>query len=500
MELLIATSVRRLAGVLCAALVGVSVLAAPGSAASEKILTRCSVLGEASKTRCLIRSVDGAAITRVEATVDGRRKSVETLRQVPEDPDDPAESIAILFMIDASKSMTVDAFIAIADQIADIVDMSKPRHRFGLATFHDDLYLKVAVGADKSKIQTALGNLERDGDNTAFYEAVKKGLDTLSRERSQRRFLVVMSDGLSEDNAYFPDDIVPLARQANIAIVGLGYPNPNQDPNAIPLQPIKRLAEETGGLFESADADGLLPADFAGTLFSLTDSGVSARIDTSDEAGTGNLMLLVTDADGATAQSAHTLTFSGKVPLLRRVQETAEEMWANQPLLLAAIALVFLLVLFLLLWLISRLFARRPDDRRRDAVDTLPQDDGLCEGGDGDNENMRLPPAIIYAHIDVLEGDPPPRRFDISDTKVRIGRGPGNDLVLSSDTVSNDHCVLTLQDDGGFEIRDVNSSNGTIVEGERIGRDVLEGGEKIVLGHVVLKFVSAAQAAAKYGA
>lgn len=54
--------------------------------------------------------------------------------------------------------------------------------------------------------------------------------------------------------------------------------------------------------------------------------------------------------------------------------------------------------------------------------------------------------------------------------KLVIGRAPGADLVLPTESASWNHCTMELEGDG-VRIRDAGSTNGTIVEGEPAGSD-----------------------------
>ncbi|KAJ9097700.1 hypothetical protein QFC21_004737 [Naganishia friedmannii] len=86
-----------------------------------------------------------------------------------------------------------------------------------------------------------------------------------------------------------------------------------------------------------------------------------------------------------------------------------------------------------------------------------------------------------------------------SNGEVRIGRGPYprmNDIVLVQKRISNRHCRIYRMDQkpgdwrgGGAEpvvyIEDLNSSNGTWVNGKRITKQILQHGDEISLGSPV---------------
>jgi pSer/pThr/pTyr-binding forkhead associated (FHA) protein len=75
-----------------------------------------------------------------------------------------------------------------------------------------------------------------------------------------------------------------------------------------------------------------------------------------------------------------------------------------------------------------------------------------------------------------------------------IGKAQHNTFVISDPTVSNTHAVIIARD-GCYSIVDLGSSNGTIVDGKRLGNEAytLKHGDKIPLGQVVLTFRNPAE-------
>jgi ABC transport system ATP-binding/permease protein len=68
-----------------------------------------------------------------------------------------------------------------------------------------------------------------------------------------------------------------------------------------------------------------------------------------------------------------------------------------------------------------------------------------------------------------------------------IGREPGCDFVVDSPLVSGRHARLE-QLDGAFYLCDLESANGTFVDGERISKQVLSAGSVVLLGNVSFRF------------
>lgn len=68
-----------------------------------------------------------------------------------------------------------------------------------------------------------------------------------------------------------------------------------------------------------------------------------------------------------------------------------------------------------------------------------------------------------------------------SENKITIGRGNDCQIRIQHDDVSTHHAYLNKLADGGVEVVDTNSSNGTFVNGERIVRRVLSKGDKLTI-------------------
>lgn len=64
-----------------------------------------------------------------------------------------------------------------------------------------------------------------------------------------------------------------------------------------------------------------------------------------------------------------------------------------------------------------------------------------------------------------------------------VGRAPRADFVVDAPLVSRLHCRLTFQDDG-LLVEDLESTNGTFVNGERVRALVMRSGDALKVGRV----------------
>jgi pSer/pThr/pTyr-binding forkhead associated (FHA) protein len=67
-----------------------------------------------------------------------------------------------------------------------------------------------------------------------------------------------------------------------------------------------------------------------------------------------------------------------------------------------------------------------------------------------------------------------------------IGRGRSADMVLNEATISRAHALFGLEDQRPF-VQDLGSTNGTLVNGERAERRLLEDGDELRMGRLVLR-------------
>jgi predicted component of type VI protein secretion system len=69
---------------------------------------------------------------------------------------------------------------------------------------------------------------------------------------------------------------------------------------------------------------------------------------------------------------------------------------------------------------------------------------------------------------------------------LTIGRDTGNEVVLPTAGVSRQHCQIEADGDEVI-VTDLNSSNGTFVNGEQISRSTLSEGDELTIGDLTLK-------------
>ena len=80
------------------------------------------------------------------------------------------------------------------------------------------------------------------------------------------------------------------------------------------------------------------------------------------------------------------------------------------------------------------------------------------------------------------------RVFEVRQDRMTIGRSRESDIALDDECVSRTHAIITCDEAGIYSIRDQNSANGTYVNRQRVSEYVLEDGDEIQVGLIVLEF------------
>jgi DNA-binding NtrC family response regulator len=97
------------------------------------------------------------------------------------------------------------------------------------------------------------------------------------------------------------------------------------------------------------------------------------------------------------------------------------------------------------------------------------------------------PLILKKARFVVVEGKDKGREMVLQKPHVAIGTLSENDLVLSDPTVSRGHAVVE-ETSGGYVLRDLDSTNGTFLDGVRVREAYLSEGSVIRLGGTALAF------------
>jgi pSer/pThr/pTyr-binding forkhead associated (FHA) protein len=74
----------------------------------------------------------------------------------------------------------------------------------------------------------------------------------------------------------------------------------------------------------------------------------------------------------------------------------------------------------------------------------------------------------------------------LAGTARTVGRATGADFIVDAALVSRVHCRVTALQTGELEVKDLESTNGTFVNGKRVNEARISPGDRIQVGRVEL--------------
>ncbi len=101
------------------------------------------------------------------------------------------------------------------------------------------------------------------------------------------------------------------------------------------------------------------------------------------------------------------------------------------------------------------------------------------------------------AYLEIRTGGFAGTRFPLRPDENLIGRNPNTDITLLDEAVSREHAVVMFDPaEDRYVIEDLQSSNGTHVNGKRVRTETLRSGDELLLGTTRFRFRCAGEAPA----
>ena len=107
------------------------------------------------------------------------------------------------------------------------------------------------------------------------------------------------------------------------------------------------------------------------------------------------------------------------------------------------------------------------------------------------------PAASASACLVVLQGQRLGQRIDIGEQPLVIGRAPECEFQITDRSISRQHTRI-WRDPAGYRIKDLDSTNKTLLNDQPIIEAELRDGDQIAIGNCVLKFMDRSSVEARY--
>lgn len=102
-----------------------------------------------------------------------------------------------------------------------------------------------------------------------------------------------------------------------------------------------------------------------------------------------------------------------------------------------------------------------------------------------------------HACLVFIAGERIGRKLELKEGDLVVGRDPSSDVMINSDLVSRQHAKFMTHDDATLLV-DLDSTNGTYVNDDRIRQRALADGDRVAIGKVVMKYLARGNAEAGF--
>lgn len=95
----------------------------------------------------------------------------------------------------------------------------------------------------------------------------------------------------------------------------------------------------------------------------------------------------------------------------------------------------------------------------------------------------------LPARLTIKNGGFEGMTYEVTAVETLIGRNPTTDITLLDEGISREHAVLLWDDDDDvYSVEDLQSTNGTKVNGKRVRSAELQHGDELQIGHTLFEF------------
>ena len=397
------------------------------------------------------------------------------------------EGVAYIFLVDVSRSLTSAQFTQIKQALVQWLANLRTQDKAALITFGNEVITQSDFSAKPELLGTVMDNLTASDKQTRFYQGLLAAIQLgrrLDVDLPARRGIVVLSDGMDDNvSGVSVEEVMAQTQEYRVPIYSIGFASE-------PLNPAKRqglkvmglLARQSGGYFVQARADALDQAyrqqqQHIMQAYSLQLTCTSCVAD----GQLYRLSLSWRDGQRSFAEGLDMRLLPDVQAQPRLHQQPVEQTNQQAHWFIAVAGLVLLAGLLVVLW------------RQRMAVKVAANRVAFIPAAVNAPESS--PKLMVYSafvlELTVVNGVHKGQRHRLPmQQSVILGRAAGCDLVLTDDEeVSAQHARIDNHGDK-LLLQDLNSTNGTFVNGVAIHNPyLLQSGDLLLLGRTEFRLL-----------
>lgn len=446
--------------------------------------------------------VDALSSGQLSATVGQIQGAVKEIRRF----DQSGEGVGYVFLVDISRSISSGQFDQMKAAINLWVDKMRDIDRSAIISFGEKITTVQDYTADKNALKNGVKTLAMSDNKTQLHQGIAKAIEMSHRIDAtlpSRRVIVMLSDG--EDD--FPggmtrDEVLAAMKVDRVPVYAIGFSKPGKQGDAN-LKTLGEFARMSGGEFFDGNGAEL------GKLFESIQQKILksflVKLDATKATADGNSYRLQLTFSSAGKSMTDGLDLRILSPTGTTPPQPWYKTWHKKISVWGYVAAGCFLVLIIALFVRSRqkkaarLLAEEEERKRLDAEQEATQKKATVEAAArAEEEKKKLDEQLtvkkaaapgLKMKLSVLGNSGDQRDYGISlSGRAFIGRSSECDLAIRDDEeISKRHCELTLE--GGYVmISDLNSTNGTFVNGVPVKTGHrLKSGDLVLLGRTELR-------------
>ena len=405
------------------------------------------------------------------------------------------ENVAILIAVDASLSMAGEPMDSVKAAIRQVVSKVNDGDYVGILSFHDGVDEIIGFSQDKNLIEEKTKTIKAIGRRTEMHYGIVKGVEMLSQasDLPQKRVMIVLSDGKDEGAAYSDDDAIQKAKDAGIPIYSIGYHTKAEKKY---LRVLERISEKTGGMYNDAPSIKKISQTYSLVLAQIREEYklcFVAQVFKADSLE-HKINISISSPSGKSGETSLTFRSPAKTPSK-----------IDSKLILIVFVTAILVIIYVsnnnkkkqALEDIDTLEEEKEklkreleeEKRSRDAEDKAKKDSNRTEIVEPQPDprstvisSQTEQNEVYQIQIQFTNGPLAGQSFLVNNG-MSIGRASDNDLVIAENTVSGKHCRLEFAQNQ-YYVNDLESTNGTVVNGKKVSKCPLKQGDKMSLGSI----------------
>lgn len=419
------------------------------------------------------------------------------------------KGLNIMLCLDLSGTMSGTPLQTMKNAVLKFLDEMRNVDKLAIIGFADSYELISDFSSDKEYLKNKINNLSTSGSKTALYYGTYQGLVKLRDNKEQAgKILLVIGDGKDESvtSSYTLDDVINLAKNEGIPIFSIGYSKIDKSY----LQTLEKMSEQSGGKFYNSPSDKDLERQYHKLYEQILNIYILSYlvVGLPGDGSEYNNVITVNYKNQKKTVSNKFISPAG-VPAYNKVIVTTKDDSSNiiYYIIAAAVLLVGTVLFFIIKSrkkktetpistagsdsgystpsfdeevkeetklgkkndeFLNKNFKDVSDKNLEDApteIEKTKREDA------GERTVIFRPDAVSILTFQIEAGNYAGQSFFLKSKGGIIGRQDGNDIVIKENNISRQHAEIIFIN-GEFFIKDLNSSNGTYINGIKINQQV----------------------------